>query len=127
LDARPLNPPAAGAKTGSRRARPCGFRIFVSARRSGEASGYTEDAFAQPSGLKTRSREAGNFSSFAAGRIGRRLNSPPQLGHPPLRTPSAHARQNVHSNEQIVASRESGGKSMSQHSQFGLRSSIVGS
>jgi hypothetical protein len=82
---------------------------------------------AQPSGLKTRSRDAGNFASFAAGRIGRRSSSPPQFGHRPLSAPSAQERQNVHSNEQIVASRESGGKSMSQHSQPGLSKSIVGS
>jgi hypothetical protein len=31
----------------------------------------------------------------------------------------------VHSNEQIRASSEAGGKSRSQHSQFGLNSSIV--
>jgi hypothetical protein len=77
--------------------------------------------------LKTRCREAGNFSSFAAGRTGRRTSSPPQLGHRPLSTPSAQERQNVHSNEQITASGESGGKSMSQHSQPGLSKSIVGS
>ncbi|MFT7336682.1 MAG: hypothetical protein ACI92B_000001, partial [Marinobacter maritimus] len=32
--------------------------------------------------------------------------------------------QNVHSNVQITASLESGGKSLSQHSQLGLNSSI---
>jgi hypothetical protein len=82
---------------------------------------------AQPSGLKTRWREAGNFASFAAGRTGRRTSSPPQLGHRPLSTSSAQERQNVHSKEQIMASRESGGKSISQHSQPGLSKSIVGS
>jgi hypothetical protein len=39
--------------------------------------------------------------------------------------PSAQSRQNVHSKEQIRASSEAGGKSRSQHSQFGLNSSIV--
>jgi len=76
--------------------------------------------------LKIRSRDGGNFCSFAAGRIGRRSNSPLQLGQRLLRMPSAHVRQNVHSNEQIKASRDSGGKSMLQHSQLGLRMSIVG-
>jgi hypothetical protein len=75
--------------------------------------------------LKTRCREAGNFSSFTAGRTGRRTSSPPQLGHRPLSTRSAQERQNVHSNEQIMASRESGAKSMSQHSQPGLSKSMV--
>jgi hypothetical protein len=31
----------------------------------------------------------------------------------------------VHSKEHIIASRESGGKSLSQHSQFGRNSSMV--
>jgi len=78
----------------------------------------------QPSGLNTRSREAGNLASFAAGRTGRRSNSPPQFGQRPLRTPSAQERQNVHSNEQIIASCESGGKSISQHSQPGFSKSM---
>jgi hypothetical protein len=60
------------------------------------------------------------FESFPAGRIGRLTSSPPQLGQTPCSVPSAHDRQNVHSNEQITASRESGGRSRSQHSQFGL-------
>jgi hypothetical protein len=50
--------------------------------------------------LNTRSREAGNFASFAAGRIGRRSNSPPQFGQRPFRTPSAQERQKVPSNNQ---------------------------
>jgi len=74
--------------------------------------------------LNTRSREAGNFASFAAGRIGRRSNSPPQFGQRHSRTSSAQERQKVRSNEQIIASRESGGRSMSQHSQPGFSKSI---
>ena len=62
-------------------------------------------AEAQPSGLNTRSAEGGNFASFAAGRTGRRASSPPQLGQRPCSTFSAQPRQNVHSNEQITASR----------------------
>jgi hypothetical protein len=62
---------------------------------------------------------------LSAGRTGRRTNSPPQLGQrPPGRRSAAHAAQEVHSNEQISASGASGGKSLPQHSQFGLSSSI---
>jgi hypothetical protein len=49
------------------------------------------------------------------------------LGHRPLSTPSAQPRQKVHSNEHIMASREFGGKSISQHSQLGLSKSMIGS
>jgi hypothetical protein len=49
---------------------------------------------------------------------------PPQLGHTSLRTFVAQLVQNVHSKEQMKASVESGGKSLSQHSQFGLNASI---
>src|SRR6185369_3753868 len=49
----------------------------------------------------------------------RATSSPPQLGHLPLRMPSAQSRQNVHSNEQMSASGASAGKSRSQHSQLG--------
>ena len=76
-------------------------------------------------GLKTRWVEAGLFTSFSAGRRGRRTNSPPQLGHLPLNTVSAQVAQNVHSKVQIRASIESGGKSLLQHSQLGLNSSMV--
>jgi hypothetical protein len=47
------------------------------------------------------------------------------LGQRPPSAPSAQSLQNVHSKEQIRASGEAGGKSRSQHSQFGLNSSIV--
>jgi hypothetical protein len=73
----------------------------------------------QPSGLKIRSVEAGYFTNFSAGRRGRATSSPPQLGHRPSSTPYAHERQNVHSNEQIRASDDSGGRSTLQHSQLG--------
>jgi hypothetical protein len=88
---------------------------------------YAAGAAAQPSGLKTRWLDGGYFASFAAGRIGRRTNSPPQFGQRPFNTPSAQPLQNVHSNEQIMASRESGGRSRSQHSQLGLSASMVAS
>ena len=51
-------------------------------------------------------------------------NSPPQFGHLFSRTFSAQATQKVHSNEQNRASPESAGKSLSQHSQLGLSSSM---
>jgi hypothetical protein len=83
-------------------------------------SHYAADAVLQPSGLKTRWLDGGNFASFAAGRMGRRTNSSPQFGQRPSSRPSAQSRQNVHSNEQITALCESGGRSRSQHSQLGL-------
>jgi hypothetical protein len=83
------------------------------------------DWLAHPSGLNTRVVEAGDFASLPAGRRGRRTNSPPQLGQVPPKGPSAHATQKVHSNEQMRASRDSGGRSLLQHSQLGRRSSIV--
>jgi hypothetical protein len=76
------------------------------------------------SGLKIRSRDGGFFASFSAGRRGRCTSSPPQLGHLPPSTPSLHKRQNVHSNEQMNASVDSGGRSRLQHSQFGRSCSI---
>src|SRR5687767_8631603 len=79
----------------------------------------------QPLGLKTRSIEAGNFTSLLAGRRGRATSSPPQLGHRPESTPLAHDSQYVHSNEQIRASVDSGARSRLQHSQFGLSCSIA--
>jgi hypothetical protein len=42
----------------------------------------------------------------------------------PFSTVAAHDAQNVHSNEQIRASVDSGGRSLSQHSQFGRSCSI---
>lgn len=51
-------------------------------------------------------------------------SSPPQFGHRPLRTFSEHEAQKVHSNEQIRASDDSGGRSLLQHSQFGRSCSM---
>lgn len=47
---------------------------------------------------------------------------PPQFGHTLFNTPSAQLLQKVHSKVQITASVDSGGRSLSQHSQFGLNS-----
>jgi hypothetical protein len=74
--------------------------------------------------LSTRFVEAGWLTSFAAGRMGRATKSPPQFGQRPPRRPSAQSRQKVHSKVQITASVAAGGKSLSQHSQFGRSSSI---
>ena len=73
----------------------------------------------------TRTAEAGFFASFAAGRIGRRTSSPPQFGQMEF-IRSAHGAQKVHSKVQIIASRESGGRSRSQHSQLGRSSRDMG-
>ena len=71
-----------------------------------------------------RSVEAENFASFAAGRIGRRTSSPPQFGHSlPGSLVCAQSTHQVHSKEQISASRLSGGRSRPQHSQLGRSAS----
>jgi hypothetical protein len=76
-------------------------------------------ALLQPSGLKIRSVDAGYVASFAAGRLGRAMSSPPQLGHWRCSVPSTQVTQKVHSKEQIRASVDSGGRSLLQHSQLG--------
>jgi hypothetical protein len=72
-----------------------------------------------------RSVEAGYCSNFSAGRRGLRTSSPPQFGHVPFSTSLVHSLQNVHSNVQIIADADSGGRSLSQHSQLGLSCSIA--
>ena len=79
---------------------------------------------AQLVGLWTRLVEGGLRSSLLAGRRGRCTKSPPQLGQISLSLSVAQAVQKVHSKEQILASVESGGRSLSQHSQEGLSLSI---
>ena len=73
---------------------------------------------------------AGGFVSATAttasmGRIGRAVNPPPQFGQTPPSVSSTQSRQKVHSKVQIIASRLSGGRSRSQHSQLGRNSSIA--
>src|SRR5919108_2362547 len=70
----------------------------------------------------TRAVDAGWFNNSAGRRIGLRTSSPPQFGHTKPSFCEAQSRQNVHSKEQIYASFESGGRSRSQHSQFGRSS-----
>jgi len=86
------------------------------------ATGY--ELALQPPVFTTRCVDAGYLPSSDAGRMGRGEKLPPQLGHSLPKTPDAQNSQNVHSNVQITASLESGGKSLSQHSQLGLNSSI---
>src|SRR5688572_3112179 len=80
---------------------------------------------AQPCGFSTRCVEAGYFASLSTGRRGRATSSPPQFGHLPFSTVVTHDAQNVHSNEQMSASLDSGGRSLSQHSQFGRNCNIA--
>ncbi len=49
--------------------------------------------------------------SSTAGRMGRETNPPLQFGQIPTKIVSTHRWQKVHSNEQIIASLESGGRS----------------
>jgi hypothetical protein len=59
-----------------------------------------------------------------AGLTGRRTSSPPQFGQAPAKRVSAQSAQKVHSKVQIIAFRASGGRSRSQHSQFGRSCSM---
>ena len=75
----------------------------------------------------TRLVDAGLFFNAAIGLIGRLTKLPPQFGHFLFKTPLTQLVQKVHSNVQICASVDSGGKSLLQHSQFGLSSNIQNS
>ena len=68
--------------------------------------------------------EAGFLINDSAERIGRETKSPSQFGQRPFSLSSTQTLQKVHSKEQIIASFESGGRSLSQYSQFGLSSNI---
>jgi hypothetical protein len=57
--------------------------------------------------------------------MGRGQKPPPQFGQTLASKFSTQARQNVHSNEQIIASSELGGSARLQFSQEGRNSSIV--
>ena len=69
---------------------------------------------ARSTGFETTSAEAGKVLKQVspphrcAGRMGRAVNPPPQLGHTLSSISSTQVRQNVHSKEQIMASREFG-------------------
>src|SRR5215831_4972377 len=78
---------------------------------------------------RTRLVEGGRFATESpgrhsvAGRIGRGTKPPPQFGQTLKSTLSTQSAQNVHSYEQIRAIVDAGGRSLSQHSQFGRSSS----
>lgn len=74
-------------------------------------------------GLWVRLVTAGYFSSLSTGRIGRSTRLPPQFGQINSSCSCAQLRQKVHSNVQIIASVDAGGRSLSQRSQPGLNSS----
>ena len=86
--------------------------------------GESSTGYRQPWGLNVRSTVAGYWRRASGGRTGRRSKFPPQFGHLLCRRPLAQSAQNVHSKEQIMTSRESGGRSRLQHSQFGFMSNI---
>jgi hypothetical protein len=77
-----------------------------------EAANALCDAWS--TGFETTSAEAGKVLKHVsplhrrAGRMGRAVNPPPQLGHTLSSISSTHVLQNVHSKEQIIASRELG-------------------
>jgi hypothetical protein len=79
----------------------------------------------------TRLVEGGRFATQSpgrhsvAGRIGRGTKPPPQFGQTLKSTLSTQSAQNVHSYEQIRAIVDAGGRSLSQHSQFGRSSSAI--
>jgi len=85
---------------------------------------YAGYACKQPFSLTTRLVEAGYLSSNSARRGGRGVNPSPQFGQTPCKRFSTQSAQKVHSNEQIIASIESGGKSLAQHSHNGRSSNI---
>ena len=79
-----------------------------------------------------RSVEAGSlprkllFFQLRAGRTGRGVKPPPQLGQTLCRMSLTQAAQKVHSYEQMRASGACGGKGWSQCSQLGRNSSMSG-
>ena len=78
-----------------------------------------------PCGLNTRAVEAGYLLSFSAGRTGLATSSPPQFGQMLFSFCVAQLSQNVHSNEQILACLDAGGRSTLQHSQEGRSCSTI--
>jgi hypothetical protein len=75
--------------------------------------------------------EGGRFATESpgrhsvAGRIGRGTKPPPQFGQTLKSTLLTQSAQNVHSYEQMRAIVDAGGRSLSQHSQFGRSSSAI--
>jgi len=81
-------------------------------------------AFSKFFGRNTLFVDAGYFSIIFSGLIGLSTKLPEQLGHTFLKMAMAHSLQYVHSKEQIIASIEIFGNSLSQCSQLGLMSNI---
>jgi len=81
--------------------------------------------WSQPPCFRIRLIAAGLLINAAKGRIGRGTKLPEQFGHTWFKTFFAHSIQNVHSKVQISASADSGGRSLSQHSQLGRSSNIA--
>ncbi len=79
----------------------------------------------QPASLETCLVDAGYFFRRFFGRIGRSTKFPPQFGQTYCKTVSAQDVQKVHSKVQITASVDSGGRSVSQHSQLGRSSNMI--
>src|SRR5690242_11545938 len=79
----------------------------------------------------TRLVEAGRLASdrpgrhSVDGRTGRGAKPPPQFGQTLNSTLSTQSAQNVHSQVQIRASEDCGGRSRSQYSQFGRSSRAI--
>jgi hypothetical protein len=125
-----LHRPVAGIGHLERDCRRAGIQFDVAARGNDFAwdhgrSPHAALTGAQPSAFRTRFVDAGYLASIAAGRTGRltRFTAAVRADAASGRRPAQSA-QNVHSNVQIVASRLSGGRSLSQHSQLGLSSSM---
>ena len=91
---------------------------------SGCPVGVNRQTPEHPVGLTMRSVDAGYLPSKCAGRIGRLTRLPPQFGQIDCSVWRAQSAQNVHSNVQMNAALESGGRFLPQHSQRGLISSI---
>ena len=69
--------------------------------------------------------EGGYRSKYFASRVGRLCKSPPQLGQVFWSFPVVQDSQNVHSKEQIIATRLSGPRPRSQHSHLSVIANIV--
>ena len=94
---------------------PMAVRIRSCAPRFGAAVGASARAGSTP-GISPASPPAGPDA---------REKLPPQFGQTPPSTSSTQSAQKVHSKVQIIASRASGGRSLSQHSQLGRSSSMA--
>jgi hypothetical protein len=109
------------------RALVAGVNAFPSLQGAVSRRGAIVSQAMQGCSRRYRSVDAGYFANIAGGRIGRLTKLPLQFGQTPPNTVAAHSAQNVHSKLQMRASGLSGGRSRSQHSQFGLSFIMAGS